>query len=95
MTKNTNYLKQAAKHSHYNIRHWLRYLRKFAISTGLKLTPKETDYLMHSDNLHLYQKVILQRATVPGSITHKYLLYLNRPASTPIYDAVKNIKNKE
>lgn len=95
MTKNTSYLKQAAKHSDYNIRHWLRYLRKFASPTGLKLTPKETNYLTHSDDLHLYQKVILQRAVVPNSITHKYLVYLNRPASTPMYDAVKHIKNKE
>ena len=95
MTKNTNYLEQAAKHSDHDVKHWLRYLRKFTTSIGLSLTLEEINYLMHSDNLNSYQKAILQRAVIPGSPTHKYLLRLNQPASTPIYDAVKNIKNKE
>lgn len=75
------YLENAAIESRGCARHWVRYLRKVIDINGIKLTPQDIKALLSSPALDNAQKATLKKAVTPGTPTHKYVVFLNLPAT--------------
>ncbi len=86
---NIKYYKKAALHSRYNADHWFRYLRKFIIDDGCKLSDNEINILLNSSELTMYQKITLKRALIEGSKTNIKVLSQNKKAKTPMLDQIR------
>ena len=89
MSNNVLYYENAALDSKYNKDHWFRYLRKFIISEGCKLSDSEIQELLSSSKLTMYQKVTLKRAVIPGTPTNLKVIALNQKTKTPRVEYIR------
>lgn len=84
-----NFFIQGAIQSKYNAAHWFRYLRKMIANDKITLTSEEISELLNNDNLTMFQKVVLKRATVINSPTFLYIASLNKPAKLKFCNALR------
>ena len=90
----TNFFIQGAIQSKDNVAHWFRYLRKIIVNDKITLTPDEISELLNNENLTMFQKISLKRATTINSPTYLYVSSLNKPAKLKFCDALrKRVKN--
>lgn len=74
------YTIMAAEHSKNNAAHWFRYLRKMIFEDYLYLNDKNLEKLLASKQLTDFQKVTLKRALDNKTLTHEYVVSLNKKA---------------
>ena len=69
---------------------WFRYVSKIVHDGKSMLSNNEVDEIIESGELTTYQIVTLKHAITPGTATNEYVKKMNRMASTPMVDAIKN-----
>lgn len=88
-----DHLLRAAQDSYGDARLWYRYLRKEFKEDSCRIDPDGIDYLLNSDVLSMFQKVSLKRAVTPGSPTNICITNLNKKATTPMLDAIRQLES--
>ncbi len=78
------YILEGARRSRYNANHWFRYLRKIITDQGILLSKEETDMILNSSVLTMFQKVTMKRALESGTPTNKRIIALNQKTTTPM-----------
>ena len=79
-----SYLLQGAEDSRCSAKQWYRYLRKLFQSNACILNEAEIAALNERSALSMFQKVRFAQALDPDSVTHQYIVHLNRRTDIPM-----------
>lgn len=74
------YMINASKLSHDDASLWFRYLRKVIFEDDSHLTNSDIEKLLDSEELTYFQKLSLRYAMREGTLTHDYVVSLNKSA---------------
>ena len=96
MSDGVKWFIRGALHSRFNAQHWFRYLSKMVNLDGsIKLSQEEIDQLYNNNQLTIFQKVTLKRATVIGTPTHEYVWSMNKPARLKMLEEFVKIRKEQ
>ena len=81
MSDGVKWFIRGALESRYNAKHWFMYLGKMIHKDGhILLSPEEIEQLYSNNQLTMFQRATMKRATTKGTKLYEYVWGLGKPA---------------